>query len=114
MNLSEALLSLLEQAAEAGARRALELHATSQPGVLIHIKQAPVSYRAILAANKAGELRVYRRGRAAFVRRDELETWIQRAPLTERAPAAATDEIAELIQLNNARRRRRATKRAKG
>lgn len=100
-----ALRELLEAAAEAGARRALEQLNAGGPGLsLIPIKQAPVAYRALLDAERAGELRIYRRGKASLVDAAELEAWIRRAPRP--APAApGVDEAGELIAFNRTRRK---------
>ncbi|APU89275.1 hypothetical protein Rctr16k_14 [Virus Rctr16k] len=103
MQLADALRDLLEQAAEAGARKALESIREQAPGVFLPVKAAPIPYRAILDAERAGELVVYRRGKSSFVRRDELEAWIARAPRRSSTPR---DEVAEVIALNAERRTR--------
>lgn len=106
MTIDAALTALIEAAAEAGARRALEALPPERRGGLVPIREAPVAYRAILEAEHAGELRVYRRGKASFVDRDQLEEWIRRAPSGTAEPEP--DEVAELIELHHRRRRRRA------
>lgn len=74
------------------------------PGTLVPIRDAGVSYRAILKAGKKGELRIHRRGKSAFVERAELDRWI-----TSGARAAkASDEIGELIEITQRRRRKTA------
>lgn len=79
-----------------------ELRGIAQPR-LMPIKQAPVSYRAILAAEKAGELTIHRRGKSAFVDVDDLDRWIRAAGKAVQT-AEPADEIAELITLNRRRR----------
>lgn len=101
MQLDQALAQLLEAAAEAGARKALEAVAAQAPSSLIPIKSAGVSHRALLAAAKRGELTIHRRGKAGFVDRDELERWIRTKPEREKSP----DEVAEVLELNANRRR---------
>jgi hypothetical protein len=96
------LRGLLEQAAEAGARKAL---AESGGPRLVPIREAPVPYRAILAAERAGELRIYRRGRTSWVDSVELDEWIRSAPQVEPDPEAApTDEVDQIIAANRRRR----------
>ena len=108
--LERALQELLEAAAEAGARRALEQAAPEARCSMIPIKQAPVAYRALLDAERAGELRIYRKGKASLVDVAELEAWIRRAPRAADAPAPA-DEAGELIAFNRERRTKPRTKR---
>lgn len=78
--------------------------AVEAPSTLVPIREAGVSYRAILAAAKNGEIQIHRRGKSAFVERAELERWITAGA---RAPKPA-DSVAELIDLTHQRRRRRA------
>lgn len=99
---AEALRELLAAAAEAGARRALELAGQREPSSLVPIREAPVAYRAILAAASKGELKIHRRGKAGFVERADLERWIRAG---SRAPKA-DDAIGELIDITRQRRRR--------
>jgi len=109
----DGLRQLLAEAAEAGAQRALAKLPPERRGGLVPIKQAPVAYRTILDAERAGELVVYRRGKASFVDVTELEAWIRRAPTrpardTEPAPPPE-DAVGELIALSNSRRQRRGS-----
>jgi len=94
---------LIQEAAEAGARRALEQAAPEARCSLIPIKSAPVAYRAILEAERAGELKVYRKGKSSLVDVAELEAWIRRAPRP--ADASPADEVGELVAFNRGRRR---------
>jgi hypothetical protein len=76
---------------------------------MLPIRQAPVAYRAILAAERAGELTVYRVGHASLVDEQELFAWIRRNGSPPAPPGTATaDEIGELIAIGD---RRRATRR---
>ncbi|MCC6668974.1 MAG: hypothetical protein IT375_34865 [Polyangiaceae bacterium] len=101
---ADALRELLEAAAEAGARRALAAVAEQTPGALIPIREAGISRRALLAAGKAGELTLHRRGKSTFVERAALERWI-----TSGARAAKpADAIGELIEMTERRRRKTA------
>lgn len=102
--MESALRELLEAAAEAGARRALELAPAESRSSLIPIKRAPVAYRAILEAERAGELTVYRRGKASLVDLAELESWIRRSPRAADVRPAQSDEAGELIAFNRSRR----------
>lgn len=99
---ADALRELLEAAAEAGARRALELAGQREPSSLVPIREAPVSYRAILKAAKEGEMKIVSRGKSSFVDRAELERWIRAG-----APPKRTDPIDALIA--GQRRRRKET-----
>lgn len=75
---------------------------------LIPIKEAIVSYRAILAAEKRCELKVYRVGNGSFVDEIELYDWIKRvgAQPAARADEHPADEIAELIDMQDGKRRK--------
>jgi len=93
------LRELLEAAAEAGVRRAIEsLSLAGASCSLIPIKEAPVAYRAILAAEQKGELHVYRRGKSSLIDLRELEAWIRRTPCQDRG-SVKPDEVGELIAL---------------
>lgn len=69
---------------------------------MLPIKEAPVAYRAILEAEKRGELKVYRVGHASLVDEAELHAWIRRAGSTLERP---DDEAERIIELNSRRRR---------
>jgi len=117
VSIETALRELLEAAAEAGARRALAEAKLGTGPRLTPIKSAKIAYRLILEAEKKGELRVYRRGHASFVDDDELDAWIRRAAIVTTevvAPIEPTDDIGELIAMNNARRRPRKAKSVAG
>jgi hypothetical protein len=78
---------------------------------MLPIKAAPVSYRAILAAEKAGEIAVYRVGKASLVDTAELYAWIRQTGLT--TPVEATpDDVGELLELDRERRAKRGKGRA--
>jgi hypothetical protein len=103
VNLDSAIRDAVASAIRAELPRALDdLLARAR---LIPIKGAPVSYRLLLAAEKAGELRIYRRGHSAFVEAAALDAWIMAAPEV-RAPVVteAHDEIGEVLHLNDQRR----------
>jgi hypothetical protein len=109
MSPADSLSALLGAAAEAGARRALEAVGRTGDGEgLVNIKDAPVAYRQLLEAINAGELRSFRVGRATFVRRVDLETWITSAEhavdCSEPQPDEP-DEIGDVIEINHRRRR---------
>lgn len=73
---------------------------------LVALADTGINHRAILAAERARELQVYRRGHSAFVERSALEAWI----IAGKAPAKLappSDEIGELLAANDARRARR-------
>ena len=72
---------------------------------LVPIKSAPVAYRAILDAERHGELAVYRVGHASFVDEAELFAWIRRVGVPKVEPEQR-DTVGELIALGDARRRR--------
>ena len=78
---------------------------------MIEIKSAPVSYRAILAAEKVSDLRVYRIGKTSLVDVTELYDWIRRTgtakPSATTADEVAVDEVGDLIQINEQRRSKR-------
>ena len=79
---------------------------------MLPIKEAPVAYRAILAAEKAGELQVYRVGHAALVDEVELFSWVRRVGLRQDKPTMETepekaDEIGAIIEMGDERRKRR-------
>jgi hypothetical protein len=78
---------------------------------LVPIKSAKVSYRAILDAEKAEELAVYRAGKAAFVHEDELDAWIMRSTtqVVTSVTAPPLDDAAAIIAMSS---KRRATKAA--
>lgn len=75
---------------------------------LLPIRETPVAYRAILAAEQRGELTVYRVGHASLVDEAELYEWVRRtgAPRDPKR-AAPADEVGELIAINETRRARR-------
>lgn len=78
---------------------------------MLPIKSAPVSYRAILAAEKAREITVYRVGKASLVDTAELYAWIRQTGLT--TPVEATpDDVGELLELDRERRAKRGKGRA--
>ena len=70
---------------------------------LISIKAAPVAYRAILAAEREGELTVYRVGHASLVDEADLYAWIRRVG-AQRSERPSGDEVADLIALGDQRR----------
>jgi len=109
-----ALRQLLEEAAEAGARRALAAVAEAEPSRLIPLRAAPVAYRTLLAAIAAGELRAYRVGKRSFLERREFEAWILAHPSPPRPPAPEEpDEVDRILaeQAAEPPRRRRGTSR---
>ena len=85
---------------------------------MIDIQAGPVSRRAILAAERRGELAVYRPpgggtkgepGHASFVDELELFEWIRRhGSEREQAPEEPHDDVASIIEMGDRRRRRRA------
>jgi hypothetical protein len=74
---------------------------------LVPIKETVVAYRAILEAERAGELQVYRIGHASLVDEGELYDWIRRTGAAREKPRQVepSDEIAELIEIGDRRRR---------
>ncbi len=79
------------------------------PSSLVPLREAGVSHRALLAAAKAGEITIHRRGKSSFIERAQLEAWITSAPRARQkveAARAEADDVAELLYLNRARRRR--------
>jgi hypothetical protein len=76
---------------------------------LIPIKDAPVAYRAILDAERRGELVVYRVGHGSFVDESELFAWIRRVGVPKAEPEQR-DAVGELIALGDARRERRGAR----
>jgi hypothetical protein len=105
--------ALLASAAALRAQAdALEAMAHAAPAVveapssLVPLRKAGVSYRGLLAAAKAGEIQIHRRGKAAFVDRNELDAWIRAGGST--AKKREPDDIGELIDITHQRRRRRA------
>lgn len=113
MGVSEelSLRQLLEQAAEAGARKALEA-APWTPQRLVPIRECRIGYRRALAAIKAGELRAYRVGQNTWIQAADEDVFILKHQiLRERArPTEADDEVSELIALNERRRRSRPSR----
>lgn len=106
MSLDLSLRELLEAAAEAGARRALADAKVAGGSKLVPIKGAKVAYRAILEAEKAATLNVYRVGHSSFVDEDELDAWIKITGTASTTQVVeATDDVGELIEMNNSRRR---------
>jgi hypothetical protein len=76
---------------------------------LISIRELPVSHRLVLEAERAGEIRVYRRGKFSAVDEAEFTTWVKRAPacvVRKIEPAPVLDEIDEIIASNDVRRKR--------
>jgi hypothetical protein len=109
---STGLAALLEAAAEAGARRALEIvgHSGSAPSELVRLHDGPIPYRIALAAVAAGELRAYGTGRRRYLSRIEVESWILAHPIARTEAVAETepsDELDEVIEANRDRRRGR-------
>jgi hypothetical protein len=100
MNLDEAIhVSVLS-----AVRAALpELLAELQRPRLIPIRELPVSFRMVLAAEKAGEIQVYRKGKFSAVDEAEFVAWVKRV-----AKPSAADEIADLVDSNRRRHRQRA------
>ena len=77
---------------------------------MVPVKEAIVSYRAILDAEKRGALTVYRIGNASLVDEGELYAWIKREGVkrVEReAEPDEQDEIDALVDLADKRRRQR-------
>jgi len=71
---------------------------------MVPVKGAPVAYRAILAAEQAGELTVYRVGHTSLVDEQELFAWVRRTGAKQSPEVAPVDEIGELIALADRRR----------
>ncbi|MEO7033099.1 MAG: hypothetical protein ABI548_04610 [Polyangiaceae bacterium] len=75
---------------------------------LVPLREAGVSYRLLLSAEHAGELRIYRRGHSAFVERTELERWVLAAPAARATSTPAPrDEVGELLEIGDRRRKSR-------
>ena len=71
---------------------------------MVPVKEAPVAYRAILEAERAGELTVYRVGHTSLVDEQELFAWVRRTGAKPPPKEAPADEIGELIALSDRRR----------
>jgi hypothetical protein len=86
---------------------AAELRAELGRPRMVPIKETVVAYRAILEAERTGELRVYRVGHASLVDEAEFYEWIRRvgASRAEPPPVEQTDEVGELIEIADRRRR---------
>lgn len=94
-----------------GAVRAAlpELRAELGRPRLLSIRELPVSYRLVLEAERAGEIRVYRRGKFSAVDEAEFVAWVKRAVAPRRAAnSEIADEIGEIIAATESRRARRA------
>lgn len=78
---------------------------------MLPIKEAPIAYRLILDAEKAGELTVFRVGHASFVDEAELFSYIKRAGVSCKPLAEPVgDDIDALIHSGDERRARKAGK----
>lgn len=109
----DALTALLEAAAEAGARRALEALGHERADELIDIKECPmVSYRSYLEAIRTGEITAYKSGRRTLVKRSDRDTWLTRpgarVPVKKCGDPAeddfGDDEIGDILRANHERR----------
>jgi len=106
---AEALRDLLAEAAELGARKALEQVQSTSPARLVPLKQASISYRNLLELIRAGELKVFGCGNRKFVDREAVEQWLLNHPITNlRETTEETVEIDELVASNRARKAKRA------
>lgn len=65
---------------------------------LVALEDAGVARRALLEAERRGELTIHRRGKAGFVERAQLERWIVAG-----SEVAETDDAADVIALNRRR-----------
>jgi hypothetical protein len=76
---------------------------------LISIRELPVSYRLVLEAERAGEIRVYRRGKFSAVDEAEFIQWVKLAPASaiRKPEPAPVDDIEDLIAANEIRRTKR-------
>ncbi len=83
---------------------------------LISIRELPVSHRLVLDAERAGEIRIYRRAKFSAVDEAEFIAWVKRAPASamRKPEPAPVDEIGELIAANESRRSRKQAKRTRG
>lgn len=66
---------------------------------LVALDDAGVARRALLEAERRGELKIHRRGKAGFVERAQLERWIMAG-----SDVAETDDAANIIALARQRR----------
>jgi len=105
-NFADALETLLQTAAEAGARRALAQIHPSQP-VWIPLRQSPLGYRPTLELVRKGELQVHGIGNHKYLNREHVESWLLVHPIA-RASSVEHDEVEAIIEANNNRRRRRS------
>lgn len=105
MSLEEAIRSFV---ADAVKQAAPLLRAELERPKMLPIKETPVAYRALLDAERRGELTIYRVGHASLVDEVELYEWIRRTGVGRAPEAEPVDETAKLIELGDARRRRRA------
>jgi len=109
---ADAFQALLEAAAEAGARKALEqVQAKGAASRWIPIKESPLGYRATLDLVKAGELQVHGIGHRRYLDREQLDRWLLAHPIRSNDAPSDDDEIAELIAAGDARREKRSAKR---
>lgn len=110
---ADALTALLEAAAEAGARRAIEALSHEQLDTLIDIKTDPlVTYRRYLNAIRAGELAAFKTGKRTVVKRSDRDAWLTREGARVPVKCAAEpvpddfgdDEIGDILRANAERR----------
>jgi hypothetical protein len=85
---------------------AAELRAELGRPRMLPIKSCGVPYRQVLDAEKRGELVVYRVGNASLVDEGELYAWIRKTGVRrEVEKQGPSDEIGELIEMGDRRRR---------
>ncbi len=107
MSVEGALSTLLEAAAEAGARRALE-QVRPEASRWIPLRESPLGYRATLRLIGAGELTTHGAGNRKYLDREMVDAWLLGHPiLNSPTNAEGTDEIDAIVQANRARKARR-------
>ena len=108
MSAADALTTLLEAAAAAGARTALAEFVTAQPSRWLPVKQSPLGYRATLDLIRAGEIHVHGIGHRRYVDREAVNAWLLAHPIAVASkPLGEPDEIDVLVASNRARKARR-------
>jgi len=117
MTAGDALHELLEAAAEAGAKRALEQVTSSKPSRLVPLKQCSIGYRNALDLVRRGELETFGMGNRKFIDQEQLDAWLLNHPLTVPAAdttAAKVDEIDAIIAANHKRKQGKGSSASKG
>ena len=107
MTVENVLSGLLEAAAEAGARRAIEQLQTTTASRWIPLRESPLGYRPTLDLIRAGALSVHGIGNRKYLDREMVDAWLLAHPIAASVRSVERDEIDLIVDSHRQRQAKR-------